>query len=65
MPNFEISVNIVKVSDEDGDFLAERSLDLMLPSTVRHSEVLRLLFVGFEDRLKAAGIKAVIGNFCT
>ncbi len=63
MKEFEISTNIL---DEDrDDFLAERSLDLRLPDDVHPEEVLRLLFVGFADRLKEAGIKVEIGNFAT
>lgn len=64
--SIEIYTNVVETDDEmDADFLAERGLDLVVPEDTNFGEVLRLLFEGFEDRLKAAGINATIGNFDT
>ena len=42
---------------------AERDLDLQIQDGVPLSKVLYVLFDGFEDRLKAAGINAKLGNY--
>ena len=55
-----LTINATVSQDEDGgpmvDFLAERGVDIELPENVDHRQIMALLFDGFTDRLKAAGI---------
>lgn len=53
--NVSIYANMTD-DDPEGDFLAEQGVDILLPEGVSPGHVMSILFDGFEERLRNAGL---------